>query len=155
MLFLRSFIFCFFAALFFAVLLNAPRRALLPAAVLGAVGYLVYTLCLAFSARAGFFLGTLAIAVGAEVLARVLKHPALLFMIPAVIPLVPGMGLYNTMLALVQSRIGDAVAEGSETMLALALMAAALALTTFAFRLLAKQKSRAKGKKVTCNLLKR
>lgn len=52
-----------------------------------------------------FFLATLATAVLAELLARILKMPVITLVVPMLIPLIPGGDLYYTMLALVQSDV--------------------------------------------------
>ena len=53
----------------------------------------------------GYFAGTTFVAMIGEIFARKFKMPATTFIFPAVIPMVPGFGLYQTMLALVQNEI--------------------------------------------------
>ena len=52
-----------------------------------------------------------------EILARKLKYPAINFIIPGILPLVPGLGLYNTMYALVQKDYALSASTGTETLL--------------------------------------
>ena len=51
-----------------------------------------------------------------EILARKLKYPAINFIIPGILPLVPGLGLYNTMYSLVQKDYALAVSTGTDTL---------------------------------------
>ena len=108
----------FFGSLGFALLFGLPRRYLLPAALGGMLSWGVYVLlrlglssaflcCLAASAFAVVY---------AEVLARFLRTPATLFVIPAVIPLVPGSSLYYAMSCVVQRDLETARAYGTETL---------------------------------------
>lgn len=52
----------------------------------------------------------------AEVLARKLKAPATLFLIPAVVPLVPGSGLYYTISYAVQGDLEVSAGYGTQTL---------------------------------------
>ena len=51
-----------------------------------------------------------------EILARKLKYPAINFIIPGILPLVPGLGLYNTMYSLVQKDYALAVSTGTDSL---------------------------------------
>lgn len=134
--YILTFIFCLLATIFFAVLQKSPKRFIAYSALLGAVGYVVFlVLKNHVSQLFGYFVATLLISIGAEILARVLKTPASIFMTPAVIPLVPGMGLYKTMLALVGQDVALAAREGSATMLIISVMAGAIALNSFFVRM--------------------
>ncbi|HEX3025801.1 MAG TPA: threonine/serine exporter family protein [Clostridia bacterium] len=68
-------------------------------------------------------------AVLSEILARVMKMPATIFMIPAIIPLVPGVGLYQTMMFLVQQQDNQAAKTGTTTLLSIVAMAMAMVFT--------------------------
>ena len=65
-----------------------------------------------------------------EIFARKFKMPATIFIFPSVIPMVPGFGLYQTMLALVQNNIPQALETGVNTILNIAAMAIAMALVS-------------------------
>ena len=62
------------------------------------------------------FLASAFAATYAEVLARKLKAPATLFLIPAVVPLVPGSGLYYTISYAVQGKLEISAGYGTQTM---------------------------------------
>ncbi len=111
---------CLFASALFALLFRTPARLIAPASMTAVLGY---ALSLWAGAELGaewlgIFLGSLVAALVGEVLATRLRAPATIFLTVAIIPLVPGAGLYNTMLALVQGRSADAASAGSSTILA-------------------------------------
>ncbi len=121
---------CFVAAALFAMLFRTPARLILPASLTAVIGY---ALSLWAGARigaewAGIFCGSVLSALIGEWLAIRLRAPATIFLTVAVIPMVPGAGLYNTMLALVQNRYDDAAAAGSNTMLAAGAIALGLSI---------------------------
>lgn len=120
------------ATVFFALLFKIPKRAILSSSIIGGLGYAIYDVIfmLLGSVIMGYFLGTLFIAVSAEILARVKKMPATIFVIPGIVPLVPGSGLYFTMMYLVQQNAAKASQTGMKTMLEIIAMAMALVLTS-------------------------
>lgn len=126
-------IYCFAASLFFALIMNAPKKTLIHSSLVASVGYIIYTICSAEINRTlGFFAGTTFVAMMGEIFARKFKMPATIFIFPAVIPIVPGLGLYQTMLALVQDNIPQALEIGVNTLLNIASMAVAMALVSVA-----------------------
>lgn len=112
------FIFSTIATVGFSVFLNAPVNALLPAGVTGGVGWAIYVYIFSISANSVFanFVAAGAVSLISEILARKLKHPAILFVIPGIIPLVPGLGMYNTMLYMVQKDFELGISTGVDTM---------------------------------------
>ena len=62
----------------------------------------------------------------AEVLARSLKTPATLFVVPAILPLVPGGSLYYTMEIAVHNRMEAARSFGQQTLVAALAIAAGI-----------------------------
>ena len=49
-------------------------------------------------------------------MARKLKQPSIVFVIPGIIPLVPGLGMYKTMLYLLQGHYNMALSKGTDTL---------------------------------------
>ena len=140
MIFVKEFIYCAFAAFAFAFLFNAPRRSLLVTALVSAVGYVLYSLiAVGGNPIIGFFAGTALIALGSELAARKLKMPVNVFISAAVIPLVPGIGLYQTMLSMVQGKYSLAFSTFVSAMLAISAMAVAIAMVSFVFRVTLKR----------------
>lgn len=74
------------------------RKFMLAASLSGAAAWFVYLLLAGKMPEAGrCFIATLVVAVISEILARIFKAPATIFLIVGIIPLVPGGGLYDTM----------------------------------------------------------
>lgn len=126
---LYDFVICSMATFFFTILFRTPKKAVFVATVMGGFGYVLYDMCrVAFSLTVGYFLGTLFISVCAEFLARRRKIPALVFITPAVIPLVPGVGLYQTMRLFVYGETMAGLEKCIETLTCAGVMAVAIAL---------------------------
>lgn len=86
------------ACLSFCLLLDQRGRLMVVSSLGGGVGWAVYLLC-AFSGSDTFqyFAGSVAVAIYAEIMARVMKSPATGFLVVGVLPFVPGGGIYYTM----------------------------------------------------------
>jgi uncharacterized membrane protein YjjB (DUF3815 family) len=131
--FVLNMVYCFIATLFFAMIMNSPRRVLVFSSVIASFGYLIFLLCVkAGYSMLGFFLGTLVIAFIGEICARIYKMPATIFIFPAVVPIVPGFGLYQTVLAFVQKDILSALETGVSTIVNIGAMAIAMAVVSLA-----------------------
>ena len=118
----------FAATLFYQLPWNSPKKAVVPAAAVGAVCYAVFALLKgAGMTYLGYFAASLLAAVSAEILAKKLRMPSTLFIFPGLIPLVPGIGLYESMLCVVRGETVQARSIGAEVMICAALMAFAVA----------------------------
>ncbi len=106
------------ATLGFAVIFYVHPRRLLPATLGGFVTCGIYLLTGHFLGGELLpnFLAAAAGAIYAEVCARVTHVPVPVYILPAVIPLVPGSGLYNTMFHLVSGEYGKAASAGWTTL---------------------------------------
>lgn len=82
----------------FAVLLQVPRRFVLQAGIVGAIGGFVYLLAIHFGRgdMMASLYSAVAAAVVSHIFARVYKTPVTLFLIAGVLPTVPGNGMYQT-----------------------------------------------------------
>ena len=112
------FIFAFFATMGFSVFFNATVSSLIPAGITGGVGWAVFFYLMGISSSSIFsnFFAAAVVSMFSEILARKLKQPAILFVIPGIIPLVPGLGMYNTMLYLVQKNFDLAISTGADAL---------------------------------------
>lgn len=125
--------YCFAASSFFALIMNAPKNTLMHTSLVASAGYFIYLACsVKLNTTLGFFAGTTFIAMMGEIFARKFKMPATIFIFPAIIPIVPGFGLYETMLAFVQNDILSALEIGADTILNIVAMATAMALVSAA-----------------------
>jgi uncharacterized membrane protein YjjP (DUF1212 family) len=109
----------------FAMLFGVPPRRLVACILAGVVAYAADRLASEYGAPAAvaMFAGGAAVGLFADLLARMLHAPALIFLIPGIITLVPGGLAFRTMLAFAQ---GD-VATGATNLVLTALLAGGLA----------------------------
>ena len=125
--YLQAFVFAFFATVAFGVLFQGPKPILWRSGLIGAMGWVVFSGLEGLFAIHSFsanFLATVLIALVSEIFARIWKEPVTVFEVPAIIPLVPGFGMYRGMNYILQ----DYVAYGSEVLLGAAMDACAIAL---------------------------
>jgi uncharacterized membrane protein YjjB (DUF3815 family) len=110
------------------VLYRIPRGLLFYAGLAGLIPWLVTYITLLFSGKLIFavFLGSMGIGLMAELMARLLKKPAIIFIIPGFFPLVPGGEAYTTMLHLVEGRYFDCATMAVRTFLVAGAIAAGI-----------------------------
>lgn len=115
-LFLPCF-YAFAACAGFCLLYNIRGFGIVLCSLGGSLGWLVYLLAqrAALSSGAASFLAGVAIAVYAEVMARVRKCPASGYLLLAFFPLVPGAGIYYTMQAYFYGDNERFLTQGRET----------------------------------------
>jgi uncharacterized membrane protein YjjP (DUF1212 family) len=113
-----EFLFALFGTMGISVSVNIPRRRLILAAFIAACGWVVREALQngGYSPIVACFVGACAIAVIAEVATRLTKETATLFIIPAIFPLVPGRGMYDTMAHLITNDYASAARMGLETL---------------------------------------
>lgn len=111
-------LFAFFASFGFAILFNIKSNRTIYAASVGGIGGIIYKLIMngdTSKETLALFVASLVIGICSEFLARKLKCPTTTFQICALIPLVPGGGMYNTMLAVVNNDLNQAIKLGVNT----------------------------------------
>ena len=135
----ESFVYSFLATIAFAVLFQAPRRTLIISGVIGAIGWVVFVYLrqhLEYNSFHANFFATISLALICELSARIFKQPATVFLIPGIIPLVPGLGIYRGMKEIIEKSFD----VGMNTLLTAGTDSAAIALgimfTASAFRVL-------------------
>lgn len=86
-------------ALGFGMLFNIRGNKLISIALGGGLGWTIFILMehLGANEAIGYFVASLLVSLYAEIMARLLKAPATIFIAPSIIPLVPGASLYYTM----------------------------------------------------------
>ena len=103
----------------------------------GAGSWWVYLLTDFLDAEAArYFVATIAVSILAEVLARLLKAPATIFLVIGIIPLVPGGGLYYTMDYLINGNFAMFTSKGLQTAAAAGASAAGASMVTSIVRML-------------------
>ncbi|WP_027400463.1 threonine/serine exporter family protein [Anaerovorax odorimutans] len=112
------FIFAFFSTLGFCFLFHVPKKHLISSAFIGGCGWTLfkYLVMNGESNVISCFLGSCLVALLAEIFSRAGKDATTLFIIPGILPLVPGAGMYNTMQYVLENDLEGAAAVGSETL---------------------------------------
>lgn len=112
-------IYTLIATLCFGILSNIRGKNLAFSALGGGLTWFLYLLTssyLHWSSILCFFIASIFASVYSEIMARILKTPVTTFVIGAIIPLVPGGGMYNTMFQSVQGNIEESMALGVRTL---------------------------------------
>ncbi len=103
-------LFAALAAFGFSCAANPPVRAMLGAAALGAVGHALRFTCVyewGVNLPMATFFASLAIGLLGAFSAKLLRCPAELFSFPALLPMIPGMYAYKTVLALMRFMLNE------------------------------------------------
>jgi len=82
----------------FSIFFNLRGKKLLICSLGGGFSWMFYELFAAYGVMPQFFAAGAAIALYAELMARIMKAPGSIYIAPALIPLVPGGALYRSML---------------------------------------------------------
>jgi uncharacterized membrane protein YjjB (DUF3815 family) len=132
-----SFLLAFAGTMIPAIVLHVERKLLPWAGLCGGLGYLVSVMATPGAGIPGYlqvFLGAVVVGLFSEIFARRFKTPALTFCIPAIFPLVPGIGAYQTMQLTVAGEWQKAAASGVSTAAATFSIAFGLMLVSAFFR---------------------
>ena len=122
---------CAVAAAAFSVLLRQPKSTIPVSSLVAVAGYSVFLLL--GKTTMAYFLATLVIGICCEICARLMKRTTTLFVTGAIVPLVPGVGLYNTMLYVVEGNYSQAVTMGTATVLGICGIALAITMSSVLF----------------------
>ncbi|MDR3589726.1 MAG: threonine/serine exporter family protein [Negativicutes bacterium] len=120
------------------ILYRIPRSVLLYASFNGTIAWLViyFLMQAGTNVVAASFVSALIIGALAEMLARALRKPATVFIIPGFIPLVPGREAFTTMQLLVEGRQLDALSMGAQTLFTAGAIAFGIFVSITAYRLM-------------------
>lgn len=98
------FLLSFFGTIGFSIIFNAPKRSLLYCGLCGASGWTIFKGLTLFgiSPVSANLVASICVAAAGELLSRIDKKPVTVFVIPGIICLVPGYGVYRTMWHLIR-----------------------------------------------------
>jgi uncharacterized membrane protein YjjB (DUF3815 family) len=111
-------IFALAASIGFGVLFNIRGKKLLLAGIGGGLAWFIYLLSLSLwtSSLAAFFISTIVAASYSEIIAKITNAPVSTFIICGIIPIVPGGGMYYTILSVILGKVDEAVNFGIKTL---------------------------------------
>ncbi len=101
----------------FAILFACPRRSLPTCALVGAMGWFVYELCvmLGLDTAAASLLAVIPLTILTRMFAILQKTPVTVFLLSGIFPLVPGAGIYYTAYYFIQGDNALALSNGIST----------------------------------------
>ena len=135
---IRAVLGAFFGAVGFAMLVHVPKRAWFVSGLIASLSYLLYWLLtyLGLPDPMAIFIGSLFGSLVGFLSARLMKIIGTVFLMSAVIPVVPGLGLYRMMAALGQGQLAVGAKTGIQAMITVARMARGLGAGAFADRII-------------------
>ena len=110
----------FSATFFFGIIFSLTGKKLLYSSFAGGLGWYTHLLFfkeLSYSKTASFVISAVVITVFSEIISRLEKTTVTSTLIPALIPLVPGGGIYYTMSFFVENKFQEALEKGRETII--------------------------------------
>ena len=116
---IKAFLFAFAATLGFCILFHVPKRHIATASLIGALGWVVYYASAAYGNGSAFscFIAACLVGLLGDICSRVFKEASTVYIIPGILPLVPGAGMYYTMLAIIEGNLEETAATGTETLM--------------------------------------
>lgn len=119
MIYLSHFLYAYICTIGFAVVFNVPKEALFKSGLCGAIGWLVFVSLnrITGSVVIATFTASLLIAFVGEVFAIIEKKPITVYIIPGIVPLVPGFKLYHTIFHIIEQNYAHAATYGRESLL--------------------------------------
>ena len=135
---LRAFFGAFIGAVGFAMLVHVPKRSWLPSGIIAGLSYLVYWLLTqaGLPDPMGIFIGSLFGSLTGQICARKLKMIGTIFLMSAIVPVVPGLGLYRMMAFLGEGRTTAGVNLGIQAMITIAMIALGMSMGSFIDRII-------------------
>ena len=101
----------------FCLLINIHRKSIFVAAAIGGLGWLTFEILMnsGSSKALAAFWGACVVTLISEFCSRKLKEAATVYIIPGILPLVPGAGLYYTMTEIINANYQQAATTANET----------------------------------------
>ncbi|MBW4836499.1 MAG: threonine/serine exporter family protein [Staphylococcaceae bacterium] len=109
--YLLHFTISFISTVLFSIIFNAPKKLLVACGFVGAVAWTIYqfTVGMDLGKVGASFLGSLILGLMSHTMSRRYKRPVIIFIVPGIIPLVPGGAAYEATRYLVSNNYTYAV----------------------------------------------
>lgn len=136
-------------SLSFAFLFQIRGKNIFFTAINGGIGFFLYTVCAPFGHFFAPLFASMAIMLYSEIFARTRKTPATVFLGAALIPIVPGGSLYNTMLQALAGNPSEALGYFYIAIVETAAMALGIVLVSSIVQAFFRIKNTRKSKKIS------
>ena len=141
---IRAVLGAFFGTVGFAMLVHTPKRAWFVSGLIASLSYLIYwpMSFLNLPEPMAIFIGSLFGSLTGLLCARRMKIIGTVFLMSAVVPVVPGLGLYRMMAALGRGQLSVGARTGVQAMITVAMIALGLGAGAFIDRVLWSRRAR-------------
>lgn len=141
------------ATLGFGIIFNIKGKKLFFASLGGGISWFVYALCLNFNLTeiSSLFISSVVFSTYSEIFARILKTPVTTLVVCALIPLVPGGGMYYTMFEAVTGDINKSLELGLNTIASAGVLALGVIFVSTLTRLIMSHKRKIEAKNLFQN----
>lgn len=136
---LISSVFCFIGCVGFSILFNIHKLGILLCALGGTIAWISYcvTLEVMQDGISAYFVSAFVASLYSEILARIRKFPALSYLVISIFPMIPGAGVYYTMIWAVRGNMERFLSQGMYTAAIAGVMAVGILLPSTLFRMYA------------------
>lgn len=126
----------------YGMVMGLRGKILFHSSCVGGIAWLAYKVLDQYidGAIVPYFIATVIFALMSEIYARVFRTPTTVFLLVGMLPLVPGYGIYDTMLTLVKNDIPSFLSKGLETMEIAGALAMGILLVSTIFNLVTQYK---------------
>ncbi|AWI05058.1 threonine/serine exporter family protein [Clostridium drakei] len=137
---IKQILLAFLGSIFPVILFNIDRKKIIWTGFCGAIGWTAYLVVYKYTSSpvSASFVGAFFVGIYSELMARILKTPAVQFSIPGIFPLVPGITAYTTINSIVEQKYSLAYSKGMQTIAVGGAIAFGIMLSTTAFRFISK-----------------
>jgi len=112
----------------FTLIFRVPKSDILVCSLIGALGWTSYQIAsgYGFTSVMACFIGACTVALLSDIFSKLLKEASTIFIIPGIMPLVPGAGMYKMMLELIHNDMTGFATEATQTLMSAGAIAVGL-----------------------------
>ncbi|NLD19605.1 MAG: threonine/serine exporter [Clostridiales bacterium] len=114
-----QFFFALFATCGFCIIFRVPLKNIPICIIVGASGWLSYQISMYYDASPvlSCFLASCVVGLLSDICSRIFKEASTIFIIPGILCLVPGSGMYHTMDAMLKHDVSGSASIGAQTLM--------------------------------------
>ena len=105
-----QFIAAFIAVVSFSVNLEIPKKHIMTVGLVGALGWVIFVICNYFNLNEilAYFISALFVTIISLVLSKLLNAVSTIFLIPGILPIVPGIAMYKMIYFFINNNLKEA-----------------------------------------------